>query len=338
MKYFIKVMTLFIIAITLSGCSNLHGSTDNAPKTSTSPYLSITLTDKDLMMHFFKYDINSKTITEETQVPMTAQYPLCAVDLKNNVVYYSERDSTKCDQLVKLDLNNNQKEQLTDNLFAISYIIPVENKIVLAGLKKDDMKKGYRYIELFSYDLESKTLTSWWDENDHDTSVRSLMFNPYTQRFYASLYSSNEKRQKSHKAEQEQTPDVVPPVHRIVEYDINGCLLREIYRAEEQIVQFAVSTDGEEALLKSAPMVFEKRDLYLFNLKTGAKELLSIDNGTYAGMELEHVFFAPDQKGIYFTSSGSPNGLYYYDFETKQVQEIFSRENGYINNFLLLLN
>jgi WD40 repeat protein len=334
MKSFLSKIILFIFSIALSGCSIIQDFTGNNPKTSTSPYLSITLTDKNLVMHFFKYDINSKIMSEVAQVPMTAQYPLSTVDLKNHAVYYSERDSTRCDQLVKLDLENNQKYKLTDDLFAISYIIPVENKIILVGLKKEDMKKGYRYLGLFSFDLESKTLTSWWDENDHDTSVRSLTLNPYTQRLYASIYSWDEQLQKSHKAEREQAPDVVPPVHRIVEYDLNGRLLREIYRAEELIVQFAVSKDGNLAVIKSAPMIFQKRDLFLFNLKTREKELLKIDDNYEAAVE--HVLFSPDQKGIYFTAGGRPNGLYYYDFETKQLEKIFSQPDGYINNFLLL--
>ena len=96
MKCFIKIITLFMIAITLNGCSFFQGST----LTRTSPYLSITLTDKDLKMHFFEYDINSKTISE--------------VEIAQ--LYYSERDSNRCDQLVKLDLRNNQKEKLTDSI------------------------------------------------------------------------------------------------------------------------------------------------------------------------------------------------------------------------------
>lgn len=184
---------------------------------------------------------------------------------------------------------------------------------------------------LFSYDLKSKILTSWWEENDHDTSVRTLTFNPYTQTLYASLYSWNEQVQKSHKAEQEQAPDVVPPVHRIVEYDMNGRLLREIYRAEEYIAFFAVSKDGKLALLSSAPMVFHERELFFVNLETGKKEPLKIDK-----LYPLQFIFAPDQKGIYFTA-GSITRLYYYDFETKKVEEIFSQPNGYINNFFMLL-
>ncbi|GAB6273181.1 MAG: hypothetical protein STSR0004_00440 [Peptococcaceae bacterium] len=274
MKYFIKIVTLFMIVITLNGCSLFQGSM--LTRTSNSPYLSLTLTDKDLKIHFFEYDINSKATSEveiAQEVPLTAQYPLSTVDLKNHALYYSERDSNRCDQLVKLDLRNNHKEKLTDNLFAISHIIPAENKIILTALKKADMEKGYRYLGLFSYDLKLKKLTSWWEENDHDTSVRTLAFNPYTKRLYASLYSQNEMLQKSHKAEQEQAPDVVPPVHRIVEYDINGRLLREIYRAEEYIAYFAVSKDGKLALLSSAPMVFHERELFFVNLETGKKSL-----------------------------------------------------------------
>ena len=213
----------------------------------------------------------------------------------------------------------------------MNHIIPVENKIILTALKKADMEKGYRHEALFSYDLKSKKLTSWWEENDHDTFVRTLTFNPYTKKLYASLYSVNEEHQNSHKAEQEQAPDVVPAVHRIVEYDINGRLLKEIYRAKEHIAYFAVSKDGKLALLSSAPMVFHERELFFVNLETGKKEPLK----TGKLYPLQFIF-APNQKGIYFTA-GSITSLYYHDFETKKAEEIFAQPNGYINNFSILL-
>ncbi|WCK52730.1 hypothetical protein PP175_14975 [Aneurinibacillus sp. Ricciae_BoGa-3] len=40
--------------------------------------LSITLTDKNLMIHFLIYDIATGNVKEVAQVPMTAQYPLGA--------------------------------------------------------------------------------------------------------------------------------------------------------------------------------------------------------------------------------------------------------------------
>ncbi|WP_052947812.1 hypothetical protein [Aneurinibacillus tyrosinisolvens] len=140
MKYFFCSFLCFIITVALSACSSLEGISSKSGsytslKPDRSPYLSITLTsqkDGKFTTQFFTYNLTSKVITEVGQVPMTAQYPLGVVDRNNNVLYYSERDSTGSDQLVEYDLNLKKKEQLTTNLSAINHMIPVDNKIFMS--------------------------------------------------------------------------------------------------------------------------------------------------------------------------------------------------------------
>ncbi|WCK52729.1 hypothetical protein PP175_14970 [Aneurinibacillus sp. Ricciae_BoGa-3] len=172
------------------------------------------------------------------------------------MLYYSERDSSRSDQLFKLDLKTKQKTQLTTNLYAINRMIPIDNKMILAA-----SLKGNRNIPLASYDLKANKLTIW--QKDLDTSVRSLSLNPLTSKLYASLYSQKEQLEKTHKADLEQAPDVVPPVHRVVEYDINGQMLKEIYKTEEMITFF--SQNEYMALIRTAPTMFKQRKLYLLN-------------------------------------------------------------------------
>ncbi|WP_052947813.1 hypothetical protein [Aneurinibacillus tyrosinisolvens] len=188
------------------------------------------------------------------------------------------------------------------------------------------------------YDLQSKKL-KLLDQSDHDTSVRSLTFNPFTRKLYASLYSYKERLQKGHKAELEQTPDVVPAVHRVREYDVDGKMLKEIYKAEEMVMLFSSSRDNKFALIRTAPMVFKERKLYLLNLKNDKKQLLKTEN--YGA--IEHAYFSPDNQGFFFTGrensknqEGTPNALYYYHLQTGKIEEIFAKPGGYINNFVLL--
>ncbi|MED0670112.1 WD40 repeat domain-containing protein [Aneurinibacillus aneurinilyticus] len=336
MKYFLHLLLFMIVSFVLGACSLLQGTNESAVKINTSPYLSITSTtstEGKFVIHFYIYDLTTKKVEEVGQIPMTAQYPLGAIDRKNHTLYYSERDSSGSDQLIKLNLKTKQRETLTTNLFAINHIIPVDKKIILST-----SPKGQRNIPLATYDLQSKKLILW-DEKDHDTSVRSLTLNPFTGKLYASLYSEKERVQKSKKADIEQTTKVVPAVHRIAEYDIEGQMLREIYKAEEMVTLFSVSKDTDLALIRTAPTVFKERKLYLYNLKTGKKEVLKTDN--YGA--IEHAFFSPDNQGFFFTArenvknqEGNPNALYYYHLQTGEIKQIFAKSGSYINNFMLV--
>ena len=107
MKYIKLCFSLLIITIILSACAVpvIHDSSNK------SPYLAITMTTQeengDLLIHFLTYDIASKEVKEVAQVPMTAQYSLGVVDKRHYSLYFAERDTSRSDQLVKIDLNNN---------------------------------------------------------------------------------------------------------------------------------------------------------------------------------------------------------------------------------------
>lgn len=223
--------------------------------------------------------------------------------------------------------------QLTKDLFAINHIIPTDNQIILSASPKKQNN-----IPLIAYELQYKKLNIW-HKNDYDTSIQALTFNPFTQKIYAAFYSHKERLEKSKKADLEQTQNVAPPVHTVIEYNTRGEALREIYKSEEMVTLFSVSKDTDFALIRTAPMVFAERKLYLLNLKTGKKELLKTSD--YGA--IEHAFFSPDNKGFFFTArkrvknqDGTPNSLYYYDLQTGRVNEIFSKQGSYINNFMLL--
>ena len=55
--------------------------------------------------------------------------------------------------MVKVDLVTKEKEQLTDTIFAINYMIPIDNQVILAAVDQEKTA-----VQLASYDLESKKL------------------------------------------------------------------------------------------------------------------------------------------------------------------------------------
>ncbi|EJL42227.1 hypothetical protein P4U99_19110 [Brevibacillus agri] len=141
-----------------------------------------------------------------------------------------------------------------------------------------------------------------------------------------------------------QADDVVAATHRVVEYDLNGNALRELYKAREVIPSFSVSKDAKLALVRSAPMVHKQRENYLHYLGSGKKEKLDLPE---LG-RIEEMYLSVDKQGFYFAGTvknppkhlapvaGALNGLYYYDFATRTITLLFSRPDTYINNFVLL--
>ncbi|QDX90952.1 hypothetical protein EEL30_00270 (plasmid) [Brevibacillus laterosporus] len=345
-------MFILIVSVVINACTPNTSTTNtttvppsatNAVEHNNSDYFSLTLTNKQSENHFYIYDIDTKIIKEVAKTPDTAQYPLGAVDLNTKSLYYSERDSTGSDQLVKLDLATKKKEKLTTNLFAINYIIPVGNQIIVAAAEKTKSS-----VQLASYDLQTKKLLFWVPPDDDDTAVEHLMYNPFTKKLYATLYSTQERRSLSRKAAKEQAPDVDAATHRVVEYDMNRgeqIKQRELYKAKEVIRLFSVSTNTEVALIKSGSKVFQEKQLYLYYFHSGKKELLVIPELS----TIEEAYFTPDKQGLFIKGSpkttlnnndvtvdGAPNGLYYYDFKTRKITKIYSKSDSYINNFILL--
>ncbi|ERM16163.1 hypothetical protein [Brevibacillus laterosporus] len=351
-----KILTTFIlvVSVAINACtpntsttntSTVPSSDSNAEKHNQSEYFSLTVTNKQNENHFYTYDIDAKTIKEMAKTPDTAQYPLGSVDLNAKSLYYSERDSTGSDQLVKLDLATKKKEKLTTNLFAINYIIPVGNQIIIAAAEKTKSA-----VQLASYNLQTKKLSFWVPPNDDDTSVKHLMYNPYTKKLYATLYSNQEDETLTRKAAKEQAPDIDAATHRVVEYDMNQGEQkkpRELYKAKEVIRLFSVSTNTEVALIKSGSKVFKEKQMYLFYFDSGKKEPLVIPELS----TIEEAYFAPDKQGLFIkgnlkttlknndiTDDGPPNGLFYFDLKTHKINEIYSKPDSYINNFILLEN
>ncbi|WP_025850601.1 hypothetical protein [Paenibacillus ehimensis] len=348
MKRACFAVILLLVASLLQACAESRNQSISHPETEQflekskeSTYLSLTVTNKKSENHYFTYDLETKVLEEAAITPDTAQYPLGAVDRTQQLLYYAERDSTGSDQLFKLDLKTKQKEQLTKNLFAINYMIPAGNLVILAAASKEKNS-----VQPVTFNTETKQLNFWFGAEDDDTSVEDLTFNPYTSRLYATLFSAQEGRRNSKKTAETQADDTVPAVHRVVEYDLNGKSLRELYSAQEKIVRFHVSKDAKQAIMRSAPMVFERRELYLYDLETKRREKLDIPGIS----TVSHAVIAPDEKGLFILGvpnsmgeasssiekSGPPNGLYYFNLDTRQVTPIFIKDEHYINNFVLL--
>ncbi|WP_166245446.1 hypothetical protein [Paenibacillus turpanensis] len=323
--------------------TNSYEETVSKTEENGTPYLSITMTDKQLQNHYYYYDLSKKSLEEAAVTKDTAQYPLGALDRKHNLLFYSEKVSTGGDQLMMLDLKTGEKKQLTTELFAINSIIPIweHEKVILAAV--DKVKSA---VQIYGYDHQSGKLTNWFPSDNDDTSVESLHYHASTGKLYAVLFSDQERDKLTDKANLAKAADVKASPHWVMEYDMQGKALGEVYRADEKISFFVLSQDKKFALIRSAPTVFQAKKIYVYDMGSGSKQ--ELDSKGLSSIQFASFSPNPDQEGFYFTgivhsmeepgkiTGGPPNSLYFYELKSGKISRIFGQDSMYINNFILL--
>ena len=181
MKLNIRLLTAYILStcVLLTACSN-----NNQVENQGDLYLSFTVTQKqgnEQNMYIYTYDLNTEEIVNRDVLIYNSQYPLAVYSFHENSIYFSSRDEEKCDQLHVKDLNQNKDKTLTNTLFAINYIIPVNNKLYLAAVEKGTRAVGFFEIcdDKLVRVLANKDCFVWKIYVDLDDN--SMLLNTYSQ-------------------------------------------------------------------------------------------------------------------------------------------------------------
>ncbi|HWO74807.1 MAG TPA: hypothetical protein VNM69_02695 [Bacillus sp. (in: firmicutes)] len=339
------VVIILLLALNIGCNSSGTGSNGQPEKNKTittelqrGDYLSINNTEyvngvdtnDGMVMRVYTYDINNKALTKVTDLPYTSQYPLTVFSLKEDKIYYSAAGEGKGDQLFVYDNKTKTSQQLTNNLFAINKIIPhtVENKLIMAAVKK-----GERPLKVIFYDKQSKQISAVNDQ-DMDTTVWDISYDPETNKTYAASHSEDEHSKNIEKANKTQTA-LIPPKNQIVEIDNHNMKQRSVIELEnEQIL--SLSARGEQILIATARHINEDPVEYsLINIKTGERQRIDLPISARKGL-----FLSKDGKGVYFLGvsekAGTKRGIYFYDFNTQKMELVFPQKDGFINNFRLI--
>ncbi|WP_346836017.1 hypothetical protein [Paenibacillus polymyxa] len=347
MRFKFWAIGIIMLVLILNGCEqrsnnsshtrlSLHGLEQNQMP----PYLSLTATDKTGHNHYYTYQILGGSIKEAAVLKDTAQYPLGVVDLNKDDIFYAEREAGS-DQLFQYNMNTKQSMKLTSHLFAINYMIPVKDQVLLAAASQEKNS-----VQIYSFDLKNNKLVPWFSSSDDDTSVQTMALDSLGKFLYVTLFSADERRMNVRAAEKAQADDVVPAKHRVLKFDLKGNLITEVLSSNDKITEVAISPDSKSVVIKSSDRVFKPRKLTLVDLRTKQEEPLKITNIS----SIDKICFSPNNKGIYFTGvpkeeeknthsvteAGPPNQLYYYEFKTKKLEKLFSKPDQYINNFILM--
>jgi hypothetical protein len=345
MKLKYKILYFYIaccIIFVFSSC----GSISTLLKQPLKGYLSISVTeynngintDNGMTTHYYCYDLTTSKTTMIKDIPYTSQYPLGVYDRADNTLYYSaqviDKKSGKGDQLFSCNLKTGKIKQLSNDIFAINYIIPTKDKIITVAAPK-----GMRQNKVAYYDRKSGKFIYANKKDDFNTELMS--YNPFTGKLLATNYYMKQMDDAMYKSNVDQTK-ITMPNYYIYDYtDIDKPKL--LFTTKNMMINRIASSNQGDILYTQAddfPELYPKYYTYFYNPKTSkAKPVENIASQ----LQLSNFLFYNDDKNqtLFIGVSPSddtkyPRGIYSYDLKTKELKLLFTSKTGFINNFTML--
>ena len=323
------ILLTVVFVLLLVGCNS-----KNSLIQQNDDYISITRTtyiqpDTDEMTTaIYQYALKTGELTEIFNFPYTAQYPLGVFSSNDKVVYYTKTDDNKHDQIFSYNIETKEETKLTTNLRAVNQIIPTKEKVFfIASLN--------RVLRLGMLDKQSGVISYWGDE---DTNVETITINPDTEKIYISAFSYSQDREVIEKQFVSDENKYTMPLFSVYETDFEFTDTQQIFSEHAWIKILMVNRIDNKIIA-----IYDKE----YNSEEKSKAV-SINASSHEleefilppeRMQVDGASFSVDGKGLYVTSVlNDKRGIYYYDFESKEYTPVFISEDGFINNFQLILN
>lgn len=307
-----------------------------------SPYLSITVSayndgataESGIVTTVYSLDLESNKVDMKWSFDETAQYPLAAYSRHDNSLYYTQRvendETGKGDQLFSKNLSTGEVLQVSEELFGVNYIVPLDtDRIVYVAAEKQS-----RVLSVFLYDKKTKR-TTMADLPD-DMSIQLLSYNALTGQLIGSGRYETEERAAADASNQGKGQRFVPPDYYIYDFtDFDNIQL--LYKTENrQLQRLASDTDGHIIFTQSDTDRFwgAAFSTHRYDVKGNTLETLdNLDASMYIG---EFLFCAEESWYFIGVDAADSRGIYAYDLSTKAIRLLFTSENGWINNFILM--
>ncbi len=299
-------------------------------------YISITNSQEDIdtgeiTTKIMVYDIKTKTTEEVFQFKYSAQYPLGFYDAKSKSVYFTKRISINenlGDNIFVFDTKSSQERQLTNDLFAVNYIISDGDKVFFVG-----RPNGSQILKLGVIDLKTNSISYWGDE---DTNVEAIAIDRKQKKVIVSTYSERERVYNvTHQDGPVGQDNFKMPTHTVYEID---------YSFENTNKLF------EEALWIRTIMVHES-DVYwlcdqkynnsaepstLYRYKRN-KKVIDISKWNTYRLQVGDAGYSADGQHIFSISFvDNQRGIYDFDLITGEVYPIMFQTSGFINNIQIV--
>lgn len=338
MEFFMKqfIIIVFAYALLLTACS--HNKTPSYLSIAVTSYNDNTSPKNGMTTTVFKYSFEGEPVAVGS-VPYTSQYPYAVYDDKENSLYYSAVDeSGKFDQLWRYNLDTKKAEKLTDSLFAINYIIPREDDIVMVACKR-----GGRIDEPYLFNKKNKTLTKL--DFGIDFNCRLCTYQPESGRIIMSGYSEKECDVIEEAFDNRINPGLeeCPPPSAYI-YELKGDKPELLLKLEQYAIKNLAIINKNEIFYRGNPvsLVNSQGSPYTqFRFKTGGNpEEFELFKSEFP-LEIYDDFIFASVNDVYFAGAGGdtyPQGIYHYDIEKNRIEPVYdsSKINGYANNFVFL--
>ena len=262
---------------------------------------------------------NLKTVV---RLEHNAQYSLTYCDVKNGIVYYvTNEDGSRRggDQLYSYDMNTGNHRQLTEGIYAINFIVPInENKLLLVAVVG-----GTHNISPLCYDIKSGKLESWeWDD---DFFVNYAFRDSQTGTVYISGYSNAKDYQMRDQLNNRE----------IEKYGIDNYIYRidkdgkyeKIFTCKDRyITSFAVN--GKVVLCMTKVESFDDADYKVVRYDVDSKEEKTLKNISIPG----DIIDLDDSGENVYSSTGGQIIKTNLSLGTEETIYKVDREKEYINN------
>lgn len=163
-------------------------------------YISITITkynnEEDtsdgMTTQIWCYDMESETSSCIFEFATTAQYSLGFYERKTGKIFYVQRvyisQEDYGDQIFVFDSKTGKTQQMTEDIFAVNFLIPWENRLYFAAELKNERATKLGYLN-----LDTGERYFWRD--DGDTLVEGVTLDTELSQLYVTAYSLSERNE-----------------------------------------------------------------------------------------------------------------------------------------------
>ena len=193
-----------------------------------------------------------------------ATYPANTVDFSSNTFYVADANEERLyDNLFSYNLENMQKEQLTDGKFAFDDLLMIDGT-----LYANAAREYCNACQPARFDTKSKTFT-YRNESDDDTMHASFSYDRYEDAFLILTYKISERRSHRVAAETHITPKTISYLSKDFK------TVTPVFFTEDFEINLVRRLDKTHILMTTEPYMTGKRTLKLLNLETN--EVTNVD-------------------------------------------------------------
>jgi hypothetical protein len=331
LKRFVSAILLVLVCLTLPAIAIINR---NPP---VDDYITITSSQENpdtggIDTTITAYGIKAKTMEEIFQFEYSAQYPLGFYDAITGRVYYTRRIDASGDygdQIFVTDTKSLGETQLTDDLFAVNYIIPDGETVFFVA-----RPHGSQVLKLGAIDLKTGMISYWGDD---ETGVQTVAIDKNRRKLVVATYSERERAYNvAHQEGPAGQDNMKMPTHTVYETDYSFENTVKLFEEALWIRMLMVHDNDIYALCdRKYNNSAESSILYRYN--RDERTLYTSEWNTYR-LQIGDANYSSDGQHIYSIASvEGQRGVYDFDLTTGEVRPIMLQNSNFINNIQVVI-